>query len=67
MKDAIYQWLDYNQRMQIARELGVTSRRQVYNVLTGKSKNFELLARLVEAAEHNKQLYERAKQLEAAA
>lgn len=61
---SILQWLDHDQLMEIALQHGVTSRRQVYNIIYGKSKNFILLEKLVERAEKNKQLHDRARQLE---
>jgi hypothetical protein len=64
MNQVLKDWLDSNQRMEIARAHGVTSRRQVYNVMNGISKNYDLLKALVEKAEENKALYERARQLE---
>ena len=57
-------WIDAEQRMEIARAYGVTSSRQVYNIIMGKSKNFALLAKLTEKAEENKKLFERARALE---
>lgn len=64
MYKEVLKWLDYSQRMTIARQHGIKSRRQVYNVVMGKSQNFTLLEALIEKAEQNKKLYERSKQLE---
>lgn len=60
----ILRFTDTEQRMKIAREYGVTTRQQVYNILRGKSKNFSLLQRLLHQAEENKQLQERALELQ---
>jgi hypothetical protein len=64
MYKGLLDWLDAEQRMEIARAFGVTSRRQVYNIIMGNSKNFQLLTRLTEKAEENKRLYDRARALE---
>lgn len=64
--NGILQYLDMEQRMKIANECGITTRQQVYNIATGKSKNFVLLQKLVEKAEENRRLIDRAKELTAA-
>lgn len=66
MYKEILVWLDYSQRMEIALKHGVKTRQQVYNIVTGKCKNYELLNELIEKAEYNKGLRDRAKQLAAA-
>lgn len=67
MYKGILKWLDHAQTMEIAKKHCVKSRRQVYNVIMGVSKNFALLDELTAKAEENKKLQDRAKQLENAA
>ena len=67
MYKGILDWLTHSEKMTIARDHGVTSERQVYNIIMGRSKNFPLLTALTEKAEANRHLRERARQLEAAA
>lgn len=62
----ILEWTTFEERMKIAKEEGVTSRHGVNNIISGRSKNFILLNRLLEKAEYNKQLEQRSKQLETA-
>lgn len=57
---AIRKWTTVRQRLEIAKEFGVYSTRQIYNVINFRSKNFELLERLVQKAEENKNLMNRA-------
>ena len=59
----IRDWTDARQRMKIAREFGITSSSQICNVINGKTPNFTLLNKLIEAAENNKKLIERARKL----
>lgn len=60
----ILDWTTHEERLEIAREEGVTSRQGINNIISGRSKNFRLLNRLTERAERNKNLVPRSKQLE---
>jgi predicted XRE-type DNA-binding protein len=55
----VKRYLQKNDLTEIAQEVGIT-RSQVSNVLAGRSKNFKVLAKLVERAEGNKALTQRA-------
>jgi len=64
MHTFIKTWTDHNERMEIAREVGITTRQQVSNVMRGKNKNFILLQRLIAKAKENLKAVEEARALE---
>lgn len=53
------QYLQKNDLSEIAEEVGIT-RPQVSNVLAGRSKNWKVVEKLIERAERNKALMNRA-------
>lgn len=63
VRAAINKWTTTEQRMIIAKEFGVYTLRQVHRICSGHSKNFEILTALIEKAEANKKLFERAHNL----
>lgn len=65
-ENGILKYLDMEERMEIAKSCNITTRQQVYLVATGKSKNMTLYRKLVEKAEQNRQLLDRALKLTAA-
>ena len=71
MFSEILYWTDSETRLKIGREYGITSQEGIRKHLFWNSErknrvkkpNWDLIKRLTEAAEHNRQLASRAKQL----
>jgi len=56
-------FLSPKEKMEIARQHGVRSWRQIYNITRMISRNDAVVAAWVQRAEENKKLYERANEL----
>lgn len=65
-RNGILKYLEKEQCMEIARSCGVTTYRQVAYVASGESQNLILLQKLVEKANENKRLLDRALELSTA-
>ena len=69
-KQTIWTYTDFRERMTIAKSFGISSRQTIHNLFhpdaEKRTKNFALLRALIEKAEENKALIERAKNIEAA-
>ena len=65
MSKGLLRFIEHSRRKEIMRRHGITSDEQVRNVVRGICNNFPLLNDLIEEAEKNKRLIEKAREFEA--
>lgn len=56
----ILRWITKEERRKIMKEFGIKSDQHIYNIANLKSNNYPVLQKVVELAEHNKMLTEKA-------